>query len=463
MKNKLFILSFLCVSAFLSAQDNLSKAQQLEQIGLYKLPDPEDLKNLILKENQMEVSAISTSDISPDFSNIDDLQWLKKPARQNKVIMLGENHYHNYIHNLRHRMFFALNQFDYYPLIVLEMQYSLTAYVNYYLSIKNEQKAKQFFDDELSHMVTSQEDYNLFLYIRKWNTLHPEKPLKAGCSDLEHDYKTTIERIILPYLNMVEKDTDTHLENLMQRELGSLIAVYKKRLKKAAKKNLTGKYPFITPTYIKTVIDNLESLHKAYYYDFNTYRQIAIVRNLTGREFLGKYWKGKKMFLHGGNYHLTSQVKYPDQKNFLREGSYLNFEYPETKGKTYAVQVTGLARSLEDMANISLDSCIHVGRAYRQTTDKFQTAYQKNLILPDDNYIEWKIGSIDSLIVKKAFTNNTTGVIIEKTHWPLMLQDMKEENMNEYNYLKYRKDQEMRYDKIIYFIKSPLIRARIKE
>jgi hypothetical protein len=377
--------------------------------------------------------------------------------------MLGENHYYKYIQHLRNRIFFALNEFDYYPLIVLEAQYSLTAFVNHYLSIENDKEAQDFFDNELTEMISPQEQYNLLLHIRRWNSKHPEKQLKVGFSDIEHDYKTTIKNIIIPYFNKIQVDTTTDIDNLTDIDLGELLPEYRKKLEFAKERKLIGAYPFVNHEYIKTVIDNLEALYKSYHFEFSYYRQKAIVRNLTDSAFLGKYWLGHKVFLHGGNHHTPNNFQYPDNGNFYREGCYLTYDFPYTKNKTYSIIVNGLARSLNKMAEIELDSCLHVGGGYRRSLKKFQKAYKKDLITPNEYYLEWKIGSVDSLIVKSSLENQHIGFLINKLEWKSIMDKTKNTDTKQYRNLKYAFDKYKRYDKHIYFVKSPITEARLKQ
>jgi hypothetical protein len=457
----IFTISTLIFNITFAQVDSI-KLEKLKQIGLHPFPAQSDLNNLTLDNKWINTTMIIPDDISKDFNNIQDLKWLEEPALENKVVMLGENHYHRYIQHLRNRMFFALNKFDYYPLIVLEAQYSLTGFVNYYLSIKNDKEAQEFFDKELAEMINPQEQYNLLIHIRRWNSRYPDKQLKVGFSDIEHDYKTTIKNIVIPYFNKIQVDTITDVDNLIDIDLGVLLPEYREKLEIATKRKLVGDYPFITHDYIKTVIDNLEALYKSYHFEFSYYRQKAIIRNLTDSAFLGKYWLGHKVFIHGGSHHTPNNFRYPDNGNFYREGCYLTYDFSYTMNKTYSINANGLARSLNSMAETKLDSCLHVGSGYRRSLNKFQKAYKKELITPDEFYFEWKIGSVDSLIVKSSLENQMVGQLINQLEWNSIMNRMESLNKKEYRNLKYGFDNFKRYDKHIYFVKSPITKARLK-
>lgn len=462
MKYIFFCLIVIHVRLDLVAQRNLKVADQLDNIGLYNVPSLEELENITLDNDWLHAKEIKSYDINTSYDNIEDLKWLKDKALDNKVIMLGENHYYKYIHNLRNRMFFALNKYDEYPLIVLENQYSITGYVNHYLSINEEVKAKIFFKEELHKMILTKEDSTLIQKIRNWNIKNPKRKLKVGYSDIEHDYRTTINKIIVPYFNSIAIPININVEDVTVSDLGGIIDEFRNKLKIAEKDKRVGKYPFLTVDYIRTVVDNLESLYKSYRYEFNYYRQKAMIRNITNNNFLGKYWKGKKIFLHAGSYHTPSKFKYPDNGNFYREGSYLSYEFPYTKGKTYSVLAIGHAKSLDKMANIDLKECLHVGSSYRRSINKFQKAYKKKLINSQEPFYEWKIKSLDSLIVKKALYGNMNGIVVSKIKWDAIFTKMRSENKDDYKKIKNERDTYSRYDKLIFFVSSPINETRLK-
>lgn len=65
------------------------------------------------------------------------------------------------------------------------------------------------------------------------------------------------------------------------QEIAKLLPHFFKLLETAKEKGLRGEYPFITPQFIQNVLLNLQSTYWAYEFEFNTYRQKAIIRNLT--------------------------------------------------------------------------------------------------------------------------------------------------------------------------------------
>ena len=114
------------------------------------------------------------------------------------------------------------------------------------------------------------------------------------------------------------------------------------------------------------------------------------------------------------------------------------------------------------MAEIELDSCLHVGSGYRRGLKKFQKAYKKELISPEEYYFEWEIGSLDSLIVKESLNKEQVGLLIDTLDWESIMDKIKNADEKQYRKMKYSYDNYIRYDKHIYFVKSPITEARIK-
>jgi hypothetical protein len=105
---------------------------------------------------------------------------------------------------------------------------------------------------------------------------------------------------------------------------------------------------------------------------------------------------------------------------------------------------------------------MYITRRLRRSLNKFQKAYKKELITPDEFYFEWKIGSVDSLIVKSSLENQMVGQLINQLEWNSIMNRMESLNKKEYRNLKYGFDNFKRYDKHIYFVKSPITKARLK-
>ena len=458
---KKIIIFFLIFSSILvSAQNDSVRTQKLNEIELYPFPTRGELENILLADFDIEFSEISHSDINIEFSNIEDLNWIKNIAKENGVILLGEDHHHKYITHFRNRLFFAINTFDYYPLIVFEGQYSYTGYINYYLSIEDDNESEIFFNEELHPMISYQEDYEFLNHIRRWNKINPQKLIKVGYSDVEHDFRTTINRILIPYFHGFDPGSlkDIQIEFVV---LDELISLFRQQLEKAKSYNYIGKYPFITPEYISTVIDNIEALFYAEFHSFDYYRQAAIIRNLTDENFLGKLWKNQKVFIHGGAWHTASKLSNPKIGGYIREGTYLSNVYEPTMNKVYSIRARGLAKSLDEMYDIDIDSCVYTGETYNYYLSRLQKAYKNKLINPNDFlFIRHKPNSLDSLIIKKNYSSNSNILkldYISNKDIRSRIFMPKTNYYTEYKWTYYDIDW---FDLNIVFIKSPIQVAR---
>jgi len=216
---------------------------------------------------------LSSAGINNNFSNTTDLAWLQDIGHRNKVILIAEEHYHQTIADFRTRILFYLNTIDRYPLLVMEAQYSYTAYLNYFINLPGDREAEKYYSDVIYDMVPTQDALDLMRLIRKWNKEYPIKKITLGFSDIEHDYRTTIKNVILPYFKKINNEPEPETNNLSIKDLGGMLPHFFTLLDKAKKTNLIGGYPFITPNFIGNVLTNLESTYKAYYFQFDYYRQ----------------------------------------------------------------------------------------------------------------------------------------------------------------------------------------------
>jgi len=308
-------------------------------------------------------------------------------------------------------------------------------------------------------MVTTEDEINLLHQVRDWNKLNPAKKITVGYSDIEHDYKTTISKVLLPYFINIDKKINIDVQNLSIKDMGDLLPQFYSLLEKAKQINLTGDYPFITPAYINNILINLESTFKAYYYEFDYYRQKAIVRNLTDTNFFGSFIISHKILLHGGNYHMTTHFNYPDNANFYREGSYLANDFEPTKGKVYSISFHCFSRSLGKAANINLDSCLQQGTYYMNLVGQWQKVLKDKIVDADQFLFDFKMNDLHKLIFKKSYMFGYQPILINKFDWLSILDLAKKSNSNLYHDLKNWSEDYNRYDKHIFIPGSPFIVA----
>lgn len=383
----IFVIGLTLQPAFGQSTGN-EQRQALEEFGIYPYPSEEEVNDSIFSSDGFVVEPLGADDIKQDFSNIEDLTWLEPIAKEHRVVLVGENHYYQYTQHLRNRILFALNTFDSYSTLILERQYSKTPFLNHYLSLPDEEEARQFLQ-QIHEFFLDTSEVQLLHHLRRWNRMHPDKKIRVGCSDIEHDYSLTFQQILRPYclhLKRLYVMNGEHFPGCVTFVFHKLEQLFKTRsihssedlnmafqplenvLILAKKRGFVGEYPFLTPEYIETVIENLKSTYGAKNFDFHTYRQQAIIRNLTDVRYLGNPFSTGKVMIHGGGHHTPTHYPYPEGQNFLREGSYLTYEFPLTKGRTYSLEIKGFAFSaILPVKSINLmECCTHLGSAYRK-------------------------------------------------------------------------------------------------
>lgn len=375
MKKKIILLMPFLFSIMLSAQESTRNRTGLEPFYSYAEASESTFANNLSKNE-----SFSDDDINSSFSNIEDLTFLKEVAIKNKIILMGETHYATNIYNLRNRILFAINTYDYYPLIIIEQPYSLVEYFNYYIHIENDGKADLFLKNELSPLIPTEEDIVLLKHLRKWNRLRKDKPLSIGGTDLEFAYQTTINNILIPYFYKIGRISKEQIDEIKTagNDLNEgFFTLTEELLKQARNENVTGKYSFITIQYICNIIRNLHDTYDALNGNFDYSRQHSIIRKLTNDDYFGKIVKEQKVMLHGGGEHMKSRFELPAHSDFYSEGIYLNHTLPETKGKVYSIMAESFAYTYGDMKNRKLENCIRQGRQYRDMIGKFENAKEE--------------------------------------------------------------------------------------
>jgi hypothetical protein len=438
------------------------KTKILESMSMYPYPKEEELVDNQLDDSNVRVSQLNDEDIKDNFTNINDLTWLKPVAENNKVVMLGESHYFRKSYHLRNRIFFALNTFDYYPLIVLEDQYSKTPFIQHFLKLYDDSEAHKYLEQNLNVFITTEEDAVFFEHMRRWNKNNPDKQVTAACSDIEFNYKTTFDYIIEPYFKQMADIPPEFLDSLSEsRFTPEFLHTLRNLLSKAKKEQIIGPFPFITYDYIENVIANVESLYYSSMLDKEYYRQKAIVRNLTDTRFLGKYTSENKFMTHGGANHCQSCIEFPEGGSFLSEGSFLNHNFEPTKDKTHSIVATGLGYSLDTMKSINLNECTPQGSTYMKMVMELQKAFADKLIDSTSYYVFNRISDFDKMLIKKAYQYKSNPILINSFIWDKLLQSaVSTQSWNIYNHILQRKNFYDRYNNFISVQQSPILQAR---
>jgi hypothetical protein len=330
--------------------NHVMPTNNLEKIDryYYRFPTLEQLNTCLINEKDIPFDTIKIAENCENFSNTKDMEWLSPIAKKYKIIAVGESHHLKYNKFLLERILFALNTYDYFPLLVLELPYSYAGYFNYYLSLDDEKTAKIFYDSVLTKIYKP--DLKMLTIIRNWNREHPEKKIQIACSDLEQDFTKTIKLILNPYLKTINPDEDFSFT--VNDTLKGYLDRAKQLLEIAKKQNTPGEYPFQTPEYMENVVENLISsipikLDPKKFTD-HTDRYRVMIRNLTDKRFLGVQVADKKCLFYGGSEHFRILNERNIKQGKITEGYYLAHNFEATRGKIYTINLNILAISIED-------------------------------------------------------------------------------------------------------------------
>ncbi len=453
----------ILILLFFSCQ--LLQAQSLKDYKISKIYSESEAKDNAF-ESINRIESLDFNDINKDFSNVQDLYWLKQVAQNNKVVLIGETHYSKNIENIKNRIIFSLNNFDYFPLVVIEREYSVTPYLNYYTSLKNENDAKLFFKKELSTKLNTVEDSIFLEHIRNWNIKNPKKNIKLGCIDLEWSWDEVMENVLKPYfikLNNIDKSEIKEIFEIGLNQSDDFFARIEPLIKKAEKQNLVGEYVFINIEYVKNVIESISTTFKAMSLGswWEYFRQKEIVKRINDKRYFGEYFKNQKVIMYGGGNHMKSKHYYGVGDNFISEGSYLNFDNESTKGKVYSIMLNGMSFSLGKMKDVNLNNCISQGTQYRKIISRMQKAYKEGLLNPNENYFLFGFrNEFEKFIFSKSYQYKNSGIIISDKIWNEIVNISTKLTDDIQMTIELENETRNDYDKYIYIPYSPLTIAR---
>ncbi|HEV7558458.1 MAG TPA: hypothetical protein VGO00_23475, partial [Kofleriaceae bacterium] len=370
---------------------------------------------LPIPKDWFATTPLSSADVADDFANLDDLAWLEPIAKSHRVFLFGEAHYFQVTHHLGARVLFALNHYDHYGLVTLELPYSLTPFLDRVATTTDEAAAKSVFEAHLADVVDV-ETGELLDHIRAWNRSHPKQVIHVSAHDLEFDRSGVARRVLVPYFAAL--GSSYTIDPAEVRDLPAFVAKLNTWLPAARAKKLITE-PGIDADYIARVLANLRSTGNVGggQGEFWFYRQHAIIRNLTDPAYLGRYFQTGKVMVWAGAEHLPNHADHVDGGNFLREGAYLTFEFPATKGKTYSMNVLGFAYSLGAMAGVDPAALRFVGDGYRDTLRKLHAGEQAGVVAPDRAYVDASSGSTALAMISALDARNGEPMRLTMIAW----------------------------------------------
>ena len=281
---------------------------------------------------------------------------------------------------------------------------------------------------------------------------------------LEWSWVGMCEHILKPYFYKLKNADKLEIDKLIElgkKRSNQFFAEIQPFLIAAEKQNLKGTYSFIDCRYIQNVIDNFSATNNALRYNFDYYRQKALVHKIENDHYFGSYFKNQKVVMYGGGDHMKSRFCYPNGGNFLSEGSYLNFDYNFTKNKVFSIMLSGLSFSLGEMKDVNIRDCTSPGKQYKSILKRMQNAYKAKVLQSNKNYFLFgSRNDFEKFIISKSYEYPAKGIIIPEKEWGEITDYSRELNDEKRETIESENKKRINFDMHIYIPYSPIIIAR---
>ncbi|PKK88994.1 MAG: hypothetical protein CVV64_16350 [Candidatus Wallbacteria bacterium HGW-Wallbacteria-1] len=391
---------------------------------------------------------ISTGNVNPGF-----LRWLTKRVSGKRVLFVGETHWSRNVNRLFMLMLLHLADAADVGSVFLELNYSFSGYYNHYVTLADNDEAADFLADRLHYLVQDETQLEFLKRLREWNSAHSEKKIRVGCLDMEWGIGTVIDNIISPYFRLIDPDfkiTNGDLET--DEAAAGLCTGMETLLLKAEKESITGEHPFLTPAYMKTVVQNFRDT--LFLRDMDGDRQSAIIRNIT--RYNASLFNSGMVLFHGGGWHA---VKNPDDRKadsaarWYRDAEYLQHHFAPTRGKVHSMMVYNLGYGFRSIANLNLDKRMGSADYYNRITRFFQKAYELNYAGLDDYFMLDDVSKLDLALARYGIEKKVNIFRISRVDWKGLAQTFGQS-------LDGTRAEFEQYDDVIQVLKSQIERTR---
>ncbi|MBC5775149.1 hypothetical protein H8S95_13810 [Pontibacter sp. KCTC 32443] len=290
-----------------------------------------------------------------------DMSWIDEAARGKRVVMIGENHWMNAVHRTARDLVFHLNTIDDFPVLVKEVPYSTTPFVNAYINCKSDTCDKVL--DVLKPYFGSKEELDFLKEVQQWNTNHPEKKITIVCSDFEQEFNFSLRNVFSPFFTQQGHKNFRDKVISFKNNTVALIGYMDSLAHEAPARFHVKDRPYLNKQFVLNVLDNLSAFDQAST-AFRVYKEMgmseseafamrekartrAIINNLTDDSKFGKLLRRDKFILWGGADHTRTYQLTND--NFHKyEGWFLANEYGITRNKVLSIRITNLSYSIPD-------------------------------------------------------------------------------------------------------------------
>jgi hypothetical protein len=422
-----------------------------------KYPSKVEVEDLEVPEGAISLQPLSDDEPKNGTSETKDLDWLKDKVKDNKVFFFGEGHWCQGIHNMSHRIILELAKNYRLGAVFLELPYSHSGYYNYYISLKDDKDAENFFQKELDFLVSDTSAESLLRMLRNWNVNNPAGKITIGCNDMEWGAFQTISRVLVPYFKKLDPkfSIDEFIGDLSTEQLKALIKKLNTNLAVATKKNFIGNWPFLTPAYIGNVIRNLNDTFACSLAGdkWMAVRQKAFIRNTTDPKYNGAAFDSPLVFIHGGGWHAKKNLI--GGKNGMPDATFLNNHFEKTKGKVYSLTIDYLALNFKPVSDFSFKTHFGSADTYNELVERFQRSLSRGGANVDDYYFCWDTPSLFyHLVIKMAYQQGFNALRFGAINWDSLKKNHGDSFQRDLENFK-------SYDDYLLVLKSPIEKTRL--
>ncbi len=411
-------------------------------------PSNSEIADVNIPEGTFKASNISSDlNITLDSINSDFLQHIKEKTAGKKVFFFGECHWNENVNKLVEVLLMYLAKESNARALFQELNYSFSGYIDYYVKLVDDSKAKEFFNRRLHYMVNTDVGLDLLKKIRSWNIKNPDKIISLGCLDMEWGIYTVIDHIVIPYFKKLDPSFKITDDDFADDD--AYVKLHKRMkilLQKASTNNVIGEYPFITSDYIGNVLENLKDT--VLLKDMNGDRQRAVIRNIT--EYNKHLFKDGMVMFHGGGWHA---VKEPEPSNFFRDAEYLFKKFPPTKGSVYTLMCEGLGYGFKNIASNLQDEHMSSATYYNKIVRNFQKSFKLNCVSIDDYFMLNETDDYIKLLARYGSLNNCNIFSLDEVDWERLSSEFDDSVMA-------GKNAQKNYDDVLYVLKSQIVGTR---
>lgn len=341
------------------------------------LPSAPELVRLAEFDGVVSFRPLQTDELSPPVK-----EALLELTGDQRVLFVGETHWNVGVNALFNELLAFLLEERELKAVFLELGYSLSGYLDHYVTIEDDERAREFFDDELHPYLPGDSQVELVELLRRWNRAHPDRRVHVSCVDLEWKGQEVIERTLVPYFEGLDLETRIPFTRLGNSRLGPILRrQLDGALDEAERSGHVGTFPFLTPEYIRRVLENLGDTLRLV--DFNVGRQRAIQRNIT--EYAAPLLEDGLALFKGGSFH--AKKARPTGEGYWTDAAYLQHEYAPTQGKVRTLYLRGLGVGFAQVAPLDDSERLRSADQYHDFIARFRRGTEGGFANPKDHYL----------------------------------------------------------------------------